>query len=164
MDEKLHQIRRTAIRGRVALALTCLERALQQYDVHDERVVELVEVLWRFVEERDLAEADRAWRETRATDLLDAVDRGEPIPETYRGLPEFLARVLLEALEIGLGNLYAGVAGYSQGTFEPTVKVLELCERHGVPIPDPGVFATRMPFSEARGWGKPVPRSFFSTD
>lgn len=41
----LETIKGLAIRGRLALALTCVERALSQCQVNDERIRELVDAL-----------------------------------------------------------------------------------------------------------------------
>lgn len=157
---ELDIIRRTAIRGRVALALTCVENAIERFQVRDERIREIVNILWGFVEKQNLASVDEEWRNARAVDLLDAVDSGSAIPESYRRLPAFLPRMLSDVLEIGLAEMYGAVRGYSEETLNLTVGVLEQCRDSGVPVPPVARFG-RLPFAENGGWGHAVPRSFF---
>jgi hypothetical protein len=159
----VNMLRRTSIRGRVAAALTCIERALRQFEVSDERITELVEVLWRFVEQPDaLDTVDDAWRQTRAADdLLEGVDKGLPLPETYRELPPFLARALYDILWIGLSELYHATVGHGAESLQLTKDVLELCAENGVEVPLLAPFA-RLPFPKV-GWGPAVQRSFFAT-
>ncbi|MFN8540236.1 MAG: hypothetical protein U0232_22500 [Thermomicrobiales bacterium] len=52
--------------------------------MRDERIRELIDALWAFVEMEWLDEADAAWRETRTVTFLDAIDRGDPPPADYR--------------------------------------------------------------------------------
>jgi hypothetical protein len=154
-------MRQTAIRGGVALALVCVERALRRFSVRDERVSELVETLWGFVEQEDLAAVDHAWRDARAVDLLDAIDADSEIPVTYRGLSPFLPRLLSQALAIAMVEMYGSVRGFGKESFDLTLRALEDCERNGVPLPAIAKFA-QLPFSEEDGWGRAVPRSFFA--
>jgi hypothetical protein len=157
-------IRRTAIRGRVALALTCVERALARYRIRDERIAELVEILWGFVED-GLVDTDDAWRHARAGDLLEAVDKGAELPESYRDLPAFMGRALDDTLWIGLGHMYGAVPGYGAESYRLTIAVLDLCQRNDVPLPPLANFA-RLPFVQDgradHAFGPPVPRAFFA--
>ncbi len=160
----LELLRRTSIRGRAALALTCIERALARFGERDQRILELVEVLWGYVEQKNLSAVDQAWRETRAADdLLEAVDKGLPLPESYRGLPQFLAKALDDAVWIGLSQMYGAVEGYGEESLDLTVGVVDSCARNGVAIPALTPFA-RHAFVEGDGWGPPVNRTFFTGD
>jgi hypothetical protein len=164
-------LKRTAIRARVALALTCVQNVIDQYRVHDARIKELTDVLWRFVEDDQLGDVDVAWSKSQISEFLwKVVEDGAPMPDAYCGRPEFLPQLLYDALWIGLANMDAGVVSYSEESFDHTVKVLELCEQHDVPIPPLSRFA-RLPFADAEypsrdygkyGWGPAVPRSFFA--
>src|SRR5207253_1657914 len=98
-----------AIRARVATGLWCVERALEQSAVRDERVRELVDVLWGFVEQEDLAAVDRAWRRIDAAQLLGAVEDGLPTPPSYRLFPAFLPPLLHHVLWTALGEMYGAV-------------------------------------------------------
>lgn len=157
---ELAAIQRTAIRGRMALALTAVERALDKFDVRDRRVRQLVETLWRFVEQEDLAAFDRDYRSAPGLDVIGAVELGSPRPGSYGHLPEFLPRALTDALSIVDSYLYASVPGSGPRSCESTVRVLEGCQDRGMPLPDVSQFA-RLPLRESDKWGRPVPRSFF---
>jgi hypothetical protein len=156
-------LKTTSIGGRIALALTCVERAVQLYQVRDRRITELVEIMWRFVEQKDWESVDQAWRQLPVVDLLDAAELGWPVPVSYRSLPLFLPRVLYETLELGLDSMYHALSGYDKPSYDRVVQILTLCEQGGITIPALGRFA-RMPFTDGRGWGHPVPRSFFQDD
>jgi hypothetical protein len=90
-------LKRTAIRARVALALTCIQNVVDQYRIHDERITELTDVLWRFVEDGTLNLYD-GWTEAQVSEILsDVVEDGVPLPDSYRGWPDFLPQLLYEA-------------------------------------------------------------------
>ena len=144
----------------MALALTCVEHALALYNIHDERIAELVVILWGFVED-GLVDTDEAWRCARARDLLDAVDNGAVTPAAYCDLPPFIGRALYDTLWIGLGHMYGAVSGHGDESYRLTLAVLDLCQGNDVPRPRLARFA-RLPFVQDghadHAFGQPVPR------
>jgi hypothetical protein len=162
--EGIDILKNIGIRGRVAVALLTIERALDGHHVHDPRVRDLVAILWRFVEPGNrLEDVDHAWRQTEiAKDLLDPVDRGDPIPPEYADLPEFIAKALYHALWIGLSEMYGSIRDFGPESLDHTIHVLRLCQSQGVELPDIKPIA-QVRFDEQFGWGHPRPRAFFAT-
>ncbi|WP_216726346.1 hypothetical protein [Hymenobacter siberiensis] len=63
--------------------------------------------------------------------------------------------------DIGFDNLYAGTTGYSKGTFDETMSVIDLMNESQLPLPDLARFE-RSEFSEFHGWGDAVNKEFFA--
>jgi hypothetical protein len=149
------------LRVRVGIALACVERMIAQHSIADDRVEELVEALWAFAEVPDDGEADERWRNTQAADdLLEAIDKGNSLPDSYQHVPRYIARALYDTL----WSITVYVNNYLHDGGEEShfmiVRVLDLCTQHGVPLPSIEHFS-HLSIDEDEGWGRTMPRSFF---
>ena len=162
--DELDAIRRTSIRGRMALALRTLERMLDHFGIQNPVLDSLIDALWGFVEASNLAAWEQGIRQSSLADLIDLVDFGRQVPPDT-GLPELPAPVLRAIYEIfaelAEGEMYGGVVGFSQPTSDATVRVVQLARDEGVPLPRVEPYPQLAPFSEKGGWGRPTPRSVF---
>jgi hypothetical protein len=139
-----------SIRGRMALAITCLEKYCNSKDIISDWLNCVMSKLWEFVETDRLDEWEYAIQ--KMTDTVDQMALPKPVVDMLDLIVE----------EIGCGNLYAGTVGCSWDTLKPTVLVLEIALSEGVAIPELWPFL-KSPFSENHGWGNRVDRSFFKT-
>jgi hypothetical protein len=149
-----------AVRGQVALQLTAIEWALARYGVADDRIADLVEALWTFVEILDVTGASDRSFASRAGDLLAAFDQAAPLPDSYRDLPPFIISALYDTWEIVW--VYSSWQADRKGeeSLISTMHVLELCAQHNVPIPQLAPFA-QLAFPKEYGPGPTVPRAVF---
>jgi hypothetical protein len=149
-------IKSISIRGRTAMAITCLENVINERQMMSPKLAELLDIFWQFVEADDLGEWDERiyrWRNLEG-------DLSENSKFTH--LPEFILEMISETETVAGGNLYCGVVGYSSLTFNPLVNVLNLALENGFEIPDVEPFK-KSRFSKDGGWGFAVTRNFFKS-
>ena len=159
-------LRETAIRGRLAFALTAAGRLLSHLGVDDRDIREYLEALWQIVETDDLMNAfDALHKDLPAAAVFWAAEDGTPLPEQYRHLHPDVPRLLDCLVWIGTGEFFGSVTGYAEESYDLTLRVADLCARHGVPLPPLAPYAS-LRFEEripglGRGWGHPTPRASF---
>ena len=145
------------------MAIECLTQVLERSRLPEHDRGELLDFLWRFVEESDLAQwEDDLQLNTTFIVLNRLIDCGEEIPDdsSLHGLPAFAVQMIYEIEELACANMYAGTRDYSPYTLQSLVRVLDLTLENGFSIPPIGPFLCS-PFLERHGWGDPTPRSAF---
>lgn len=151
----------------MAFGVTCLTRALTHFSRHDEPWArQLIEELWVFISSSDLS----CWEQNVLAHLMKTEPESNQkraqtataaaLHHWYATLPPALVDLIDEVVEIGRGNLYAGVVGCSPETLESTMSVVRFMHQQQLPLPDLAPFE-RSSFSEYHGWGNRVDRSFF---
>jgi hypothetical protein len=171
-DELLQVIKGISIRGRMALAITCLEQTAKSYSVVSTELDEVITYSWSFTSTHYLNEWDARFPKY----VWDAIELMETHPllhlkrdTSFSDKSRSFLRLPLPVLiicdviwqEIGRSNLYGAVVGYSEETFIGTVKVLKFLEALNLPLPNLNSF-TKSAFFENGGWGLKVNRDFFS--
>lgn len=145
----------------MAMAVTCFENIVRTLNLSSPSIEELIDIFWQFVETNDLSE----WEEEvldKTGHVCDYIERSTPLPSDseFRRLPGFLLQMISDIVNLGRGDLYGAVVGYSQETYELILKVLNLTLEHGFPLPPIEAFQ-RSRITEYHGWGNRVPRAFF---
>jgi hypothetical protein len=165
------QLQTVSIRGRVAYGATCLESILTSAATDVAEFAPLFACLWKFTSSPDLSEWEEKIMDFYSESVLDNSEEiNSPPPEnlqrlraSYTALSTSQLACIDEAIEIGRGNLYAGVVGHSAATLASTMHLVHHLQAHGNPLPPIDKFL-RSPFNQENqhGWGKPVDRSFFN--
>jgi hypothetical protein len=168
LQEKLKRI---SIRGRMALAITCLDMILTDRKVDSVEKLSLLDIFWQFVEneEENLAKWDQDRRQhdllMDLTNYAGGWTSEKPTKYSFAELDDWIYQVIFEVDELGLGELYSAVQGFSNNTLENLTAILNLIVEHGYTIPSLEPFL-RSPFDDTskwgvKGWGKPSPRTFY---
>src|SRR5262249_52670385 len=163
-SELVGQLKDLSIRARMAMAIECLTPVLEHYELPEDLRQDLLDLLWRFVEEYDLAQWDEDRRKNGTLDIVGwFVESGKDIPAAspVRSLPRFVLEMICETESLGTDDLYGAVIGYSEHTLERLVRVLSLAAEHGFPIPSITRFLFSA-FSRSDEWGRPTSRTSFS--
>jgi hypothetical protein len=134
-----------SIRARVAFAATCVESAIQHFEILG--AGDFLETLWRFCEEENLLEWEGRiqaihpihWQEAALTHLD---------PRVQTALRELFAN----AIAVGLRNLYSDYR--SLETEESLADVMRQMQVLNLELPDLELFGFSKA-SEAKGWGVP---------
>ncbi|GAB2870840.1 hypothetical protein [Hymenobacter ruber] len=136
------QLRTVSITGRVAYCICCLETAFAAENINLTDVQPLLSCLWDFTSNPDLSR----WEE-KAVDFYSEsilVDQAEThlapsqiqrLKEVYYALSPKLLACIDETIEVGRGNLYAGVVGYSECTLAPTMHIVRFMIEKGYHLP-----------------------------
>src|SRR5687768_15520281 len=116
----INNFKEISIRGRLAYGVTCLEKALEQFNIKNDLIEkEVLPVIWEFTKSTDLAK----WEESiNKIDPLNEVSG--PLKDLYGQLPSFIPEMISNVIEIGAGNLYGGTGEYSLSTLQPLKRVL----------------------------------------
>ncbi len=167
MKDRLKEV---SIRGRVAYGITCLEIYFAHLGLLNQPVVfKFLDTIWQFTSSNSLDEWEEAVmdyspRFVEKADVSEVTlltaEEFEQIRQLYDTLPSTLLEMIEEVIEIGRGNLYAGTTGYSEHTYTPTIHVIKLMQRKGLPLPALEPFEQSC-FSESHGWGYAREREFF---
>jgi hypothetical protein len=156
-------LKHVSIKGRMAMAVRCLERVLERQRLSPSERDALLEEFWAFVEKEDLGAWDRHRRGNEALMAVgDFIEQGWELPagSGLRDLPRFVLEMIYKTDELGMGDLYGAVKSYSLETHAALLRVLDLALEHGFDIPPVEPFL-KSPFTQERGWGASVPRTFF---
>lgn len=138
--------------------VTCLERLCEKWQVGNQKIKELINLLWTFTSSNNLDLWDKRIRGFLPHENWE-VEFGYGF--LYKDKLETLTDVLIEVIEIGGGNLYGGFR--SEFTMRPTIKVASLLEANNIELPDLEPFK-KSKVTEFHGWGNPVGRDFFSVE
>lgn len=144
-----------SVRGRVAYGAACLETAASALQARTEKMGEFLELLWSFTsvilfdEWEERAEAFRTELET-----FSSIFGLEGLEEEDKTL---LFQLQREALEAATENLKKGQSGF---TLEPTIRLVKLMWKNGLPLPSMKPFR-RSSIEESGGWGDPRDPDFF---
>lgn len=149
-----------SIVGRVAFGVTCLEHLCEKWNIKNQQMVELIELLWTFTSSNNLS----VW-ESQINEILPDYTYEIPIKFGFEFLlkdkQETLTDVILEVIEIGGANLYGGFK--SEYTIGHTLKVASLLENNNIELPDLKPFQ-KSKVTEFHGWGNSVDKSFFKSN
>ncbi|WP_216689080.1 hypothetical protein [Hymenobacter siberiensis] len=169
------RLKETSIRGRVAFGITCLEIYFEHLNLQDDTLVKgLLEKMWEFVSSNSLDKWEYEIKgflpiivlNSSASEKFENVSflkhsQSKAYEKMYLSLPETLVTMIDTVADIGFDNLYAGTTGYSKGTFDETMSVIDLMNESQLPLPDLARFE-RSEFSEFHGWGDAVNKEFFA--
>lgn len=159
MHKLTEQLKSISITGRMAYAITCLEISIRAEKLNQEDFQPLLDTLWSFTSTPDLGE----WEELIMPFIPDLKAANHDFDyEPYQSLSEPLLTCIDEIIEVGRGNLYAGVVTHSPATLESTLQVIRYMMANNHPLPLVENFQ-RSPFTlqDQHGWGKRVNRAFF---
>ncbi|MBX0289527.1 hypothetical protein K3G63_03710 [Hymenobacter sp. HSC-4F20] len=165
------QLQMVSITGRVAYCASCLETVFAIKQLHESELEALLACLWDFTSNPDLSNWEEHIVEFLPEVVAEDSDRelnllcqqqAENLKKIYASLPASLLRCIDSAIEVGRGNLYAGIVDHSEYTLAPTMQVVRYMLLEGYPLPSINNFL-RSPFSEQNmhGWGVRVDRTFF---
>lgn len=164
------QLRTVSILGRVAYGATCLETILTSAATDASQFAPLLACLWEFTGSTDLSEWGDKIMDFYSESVLDnpgeisslSPESSQRLRANYAALSSSQLACIDEAIEIGRGNLYAGVVGHSAATLASTMHLVRYLQAHGHPLPPIDKFL-RSPFNQENqhGWGKSVDRNFF---
>lgn len=175
------QLAKTSIRGRVALITACLEKARAHFQVQNKELDAFIDLMWTYCETNRLDLWHKQALEGPGGNFLDILEPHQKQSSSHNQVPGgeeksdqesskpplpiplLLLQLVEAAIDAGIGNLYAGVEGYSSETFEAALRAISLMQKQEIEVPDIQIFA-RSSFSEFHGWGNQVPRSFFKGD
>jgi hypothetical protein len=153
------QLKSVSITGRMAYAITCLEIIIRDENLNQAEFQPLLDILWNFTSNPDLSD----WEELIMpfipdSEILDQEYDYKP----YQNLSRELLAIIDEIIEVGRGNLYAGVITHSPATLESTLQVVRymVANKHALPLI---ARFQRSPFTpqDQHGWGKRLDRAFF---
>ena len=165
-------LRDVSLRGRVALCLVCVERALAQLESVPAEIASALESMWGFVEAEDIVEWDNDPEAQRGFDpvyrFMCLAQHREAPPRSAIAAVERLREFDLEviwmlwgAYDIPAGYLYSKIdEGYGKESVDGVLQTLEIARRRGIPLPSLEPFLAAR-FSEDAGWGKPMSRWSF---
>lgn len=159
MQQLTQHLKSVSITGRMAYAITCLEIIIRVEKLNQVAFQPLLDALWDFTSNPDLG----VWEERIMPFIPDAeILNQEYEYEVYQSLPQALLTCIDEIIEVGRGNLYAGVRTHSPETLESTLQVIEYMTANNYPLPPIENFQ-RSPFTlqDQHGWGKRVDQAFF---
>lgn len=168
-EDLIRRLKRISIRGRMALAVTCLEQVVAALVPDRERLDPLFDLLWSHVETDRLdvwegaisvATQEVYSSSNAAYDPTGGFAPTIPAGSVFENLPRLVIEMLAAVVEVGTGNVYAGTGAFSEITLVPTLKILAVYQENGFPLPPLEPFE-RSSFSEHDGWGHRVDRSFF---
>ncbi|HET9504061.1 MAG TPA: hypothetical protein VFO93_11000 [Hymenobacter sp.] len=157
------QLKAVSITGRMAYSITCLEIIIQHDNLDQQAFQPLLTALWDFTDNPDLGNWDENIMPFIPEDRTGWPIGGTPaISLFYQTLPPALLTCIDEIIDVGRGNLYAGVQSHSPATLTSVMWVVQYMLAHGYPLPQTEIFQ-RSPFTlqDQHGWGNRVARSFF---
>jgi hypothetical protein len=164
------QLQTVSIRGRVAYGMTCLKSILTGATADATEFAPLFACLWEFTSSTDLSEWEEKVMDFYSESVLDdseevktlSPENSQRLRASYAALSTSQLACIDETIEIGRGNLYAGIVGHSAATLASTMYLVQYLQAHGYSLPPVDKFL-RSPFSQENqhGWGKPVDRNFF---
>lgn len=157
------QLKAVSITGRMAYGITCLEVIIRHDNLDKEAFQPLLAALWDFTDNPDLSIWDENIMPFIPEDREDWPLGGTPaISLFYQTLPPALLTCIAEIIDIGRGNLYAGVQSHSPATLASVMWVVQYMLANRYPLPQIENFQ-RSPFTlqDQHGWGNRVARSFF---
>lgn len=146
-----------SIRGRLAFGVTCLERVCSEWNVKNERMDQLIEELWSFVN------SISDWEE-RIMNLLPDEDDAELNAKYFHydhltiSQQKDLTNLIDEIVHIGMRNSCS--AFVNEVTLEPTLIVAKILTDNDIQLPNLSIF-TKSPVTENEGWGNVVDPKFF---
>lgn len=146
-----------SITGRFAFGVTCLERLCEEWQVKNQKMNELIELMWTFTSSDDLSVWDRHIYEV-LPDYKYEVPTKLGYEFLHKDRKKILTDVILEVVEIGMANSYGGFE--SEYTMRPTIKVANLLEANNIELPDLNPFK-KSKVTEFHGWGNRVDKNFF---
>lgn len=158
--------KQVSIRGRMAMAIVCLESVLGHCSLNAASKNALLDTLWQFVEGQNLA----IWDDSRYDNqdlaaICEFFDYGAEIDKqlSISVLPMFVLNMIDDIVTIGKIELYGKVESYSPITHHSLLLVLNQALENGFSIPPIEPFL-QLPFSQRGGWGEPTSRSKFIID
>ncbi|GAA4506313.1 hypothetical protein GCM10023172_35430 [Hymenobacter ginsengisoli] len=159
MHQLTEQLKLVSITGRMAYAITCLEIIIRDEKLNEVEFQPLLDALWDFTSNPDLSD----WEELIMPFIPDSEIPGQKYDyKPYQHLSQELLACIDEIIEVGRGNLYAGVRTHSPATLESTLQVVRYMLANNHPLPLIENFQ-RSPFTlqDQHGWGKRLNRDFF---
>lgn len=159
MKQLTEQLKSISITGRMAYAITCLEIIIRDRKLNQVDFQPLLNALWNFTSNSDLSD----WEELIMPFIPDAAGAGQNYAyKPYRSSSQETLACIDEIIEVGRGNLYAGVRTHSPATLESTLHVVRYMVANSHSLPAIENFQ-RSPFTlqDQHGWGKRVDRVFF---
>lgn len=143
MQKELSQL---SITGRMLYCLTCLENALSHFYIEGSESVFITDVIKNFEHTDNLSDWEELAEDILPTNLFDSnfniTDFNSLQPNTilnirrfYKDSPIDLVEIIDNTLQVGLNNLYGNTTDRSLVTLLPTLKVVELCLKNGIPLP-----------------------------
>ena len=165
IDEQIElrkNIEGLSIRGRMAFAVSCLLNGVQKEGLTNPELGTAFELLLEFTRTEDFYDWD-TMVSSRLGYILDLVEDLEEnrVPELphaksmYSNVPIGVLKMVSDAIEIGLSELYGGIAHGSPATIELTCRIHEKSRARGWSTPDIQDFS-RFTVKQEGGWGAPI--------
>ena len=150
-----------SIRGRLAYGASCLENALQHFNIEDDLLhKKVLPQIWAFTSSFDLANWDASVRQIDPVCILDDHVPNNALQILYSNLPAIIVEMISDVIEIGTGNLYGGTSDNSLFSMKPLLRVINACKANHIKLPDLDPFK-KSSFEEAHGWGLAREKNFF---
>ena len=161
MDNNFKDI---SIRGRVAYCISCFENVLLYYGCDKEKWKFVLEQLWSFMN----VEYVDDWFYQTAEILPECIleDKYDEDPyefidkrmfyelyQLYDSSCEVIKKIIRLIFELGSRELYGRIQGYSESTIEILEKVIQLCKKESIQLPDIADYK-KYSFSVKNGWGE----------
>lgn len=150
-----------SIIGRFAFGASCFEKVCKDWGVRTSQIAEFIKLLWTFTSSNrlDLWEKDVLKYLPEDDDLI-SYDIKFGIGFLSHEQQLVMVDLILEIIELGRGNLYAGFK--SEFTLVPILNIVALLENNNIILPNIEPFE-RSKADECHGWGRNVDKSFFMT-
>lgn len=154
-----------SIRGRAACCISCLENALLHYGYNCQEWKFVLEHLWSFMNAQYV---DNWFYETadivpkflledikydeEEFELIDEKKFHE-LYELYNRTNEIIKELIKLIFDLVSVELYGRIQGYSEGTIVIVKRVIQLCKKENIQLPDIADYK-KYSFSIADGWGE----------
>jgi hypothetical protein len=171
MDREIFKM--ISIRGRFAFGLFCLENLIECYQIKSDLLDEIIKDIGNFTDLKKLGAMEdyfyniKPWCvESDFPKIKDnphklhefgyddfSLDDLKNLYELYQLLPGDLKAILNNLTSIANSQISAGCGEYSPLTLEPTLKIIDIMEKHShaqMPNIEKFLFSG---FSENHGWG-----------
>lgn len=160
-----NSIKSISINGRMYFALCCLKNAFESKGIKSEALNYILNIIIEFLQSTELDKWEEYAKAILPESILDTTfnifdsiiepDLILKLKSFYENLPQYLVGLIENTLNIGLDNLYSGTDEYSSITFDDVIKIINICEKNNIKIPDINNFI-EYSFKENHGWGKDI--------
>lgn len=147
-------MRELSLTARLAIALHCLERYCEKFELHHVEIDAFLDDLWEFplVDERRWNEWEQGHPQLVGAALGDAWPAGfKEFLNAHHIDPESFRELLSNVAEIVFGSFYG--AAEDVPSMEYLLAVLKVAEQSGIRPPPSRCFADSR-FAHCHGWGK----------
>lgn len=159
-----YKFEQISLRGRVAFAIVCFEKALinLKYDLRDWEIV--LNYLWQFTNSNNLEDCNTIANELIPEHVLEFKDYEKHCFELlsneefkilfqlYQNIDELINILLFKIHELGASHAYGSISGVGESSLRSLHGIIGAMEENNIPLPSINPFL-KFSIEENKGWG-----------